>query len=195
MELQTANLDTDELLQLAIQASQIDRHDQAITYLKQAVKNSPENANVLYFLAAEHAQIGLYERAMEEMSQALELNPELNTARFQLGLLYLTSGRVEPALETLAPLTTLGKDNYFHHFSLGLGHLIRDEFFECKRTLEQGIELNQSNQALNQDMLRIIEAIKDKIDQSEGASAEQEKPGPGNLWLSSYQKDEDEKKH
>ena len=108
MDLQTEDLDAEELLHLAIQASQADRHDQAITYLKRAQAKAPENANIAYFLGAEHAQIGLYQRAMEEMAQALELNPALHTARFQLGLLYLTSGLAAPATEALGPLTALG---------------------------------------------------------------------------------------
>ncbi len=194
MDLQTADLDVDELLQLAIQASQTDRHDQAITYLKRAIEKNPENANVVYFLAAEHAQIGLYERAMEGMERALQIDPALHTARFQLGLLYLTSARVEPALATLEPLTTLGDDSYFACFSLGLGHLIRDEFADCKRLLERGIELNQSNVPLNQDMLRIIEAIKDKVDGSAESAGSDKQEAGGNLWLSAYQKDEDDGK-
>ncbi len=194
MDLQTADLDVDELLQLAIQASQGDRHDQAITYLKRAIEKNPENANVVYFLAAEHAQIGLYERAMEGMERALQIDPALHTARFQLGLLYLTSAQVEPAVATLEPLTQLGEDNYFSRFSLGLGHLIRDEFADCKRMLERGIELNQSNAPLNNDMLKIIEAIKDKVDDTQPPAGDDKSSG-GNLWLSAYQKDEDDKTH
>lgn len=193
MDLQTNDLDADELLHLAIQASQIDRHDQAITYLKRAAQKAPENADIAYFLGAEHAQIGLYERAMEEMAHALELNPDLHTARFQLALLYLTSGRVEATTETLGPLAALGEEDYFYWFAQGLGHLIRDEFSDCKRTLEQGIALNQSNQALNNDMQRILEAIKDKVDPA--APAAQPAAGGGNLWLSAYQKDDDDAAH
>ncbi|TCS37735.1 tetratricopeptide repeat protein [Paucimonas lemoignei] len=195
MELQTSDLDADELLHLAIQASQSDRHDQAITYLKRAMAKAPENADIYYFLGAEHAQIGLYERAMEEMAQALELNPALHTARFQLGLLYLTSGRVEPSLQTLQPLEELGEQSYFYWFALGLGHLIRDEFADCKRTLEQGIGLNQANPALNNDMQRILDAMKDKIDAPTDAPVEEAEAGGGNLWLSAYQKDDDETQH
>lgn len=195
MELQTTDLDADELLHLAIQASQADRHDQAITYLKRALAKAPENADIAYFLGAEHAQIGLYERAMEEMVHALELNPALHTARFQLGLLYLTSGQVGPSLQTLEPLEALGEQNYFYWFAQGLGHLIRDEFADCQRTLEQGIALNQANPALNNDMQRILEAIKDKIDAQADVQAEEAKAGGGNLWLSAYQKDDNDMPH
>lgn len=194
MDLQTDQLDTDELLHLAIQASKMQRQDQAITYLKQAVQKNPENADVLYMLAAEHAQIGLYERAAEEMTQALALNPDLHTARFQLGLLYLSSGKAEPALATLQPLTQLKQDDFFYCFSQGLVHLIRDEFADCKRLLEEGIELNKVNPALNQDMMKILDAIKDQT-LSAALPVTESSAGKSNVWLSAYQNEDDDTQH
>lgn len=193
MELQTKDLDESEMLQLAILASQQDRHDQAITYLKNAIQKNPQNAKVVYFLAAEHAQIGLYERAIQGMEHALEIDPDMYTARFQLGMLYLTSGLVESSLKTLEPLANLGEDNFFGCFSLGLAHLIRDEFAECRRFLEKGISINHTNLPLNGDMQRILDLIRDKTnDEANAASTDgkvSDSQTSGNLWLSEYQKD------
>ena len=195
MDLEFKQLDDDEILQLAIHASGQDRHDLAITYLKEAVKRNPENANAINFLAVEHAQIGLYPRAMEEMQRAIELNPDLHTARLQLGLLYLTSAMAEPSLTTLQPLTELNEDNYFCCFAKGLQHLIRDEFADCKQWLEKGIKINDNNLALNRDMQRLLDAIKNQVTMPiESAPPSKESEG-GNLWLSAYQSGDEQNSH
>lgn len=166
------NLDLDELFHLAIHATQDGRYDAAITYLKQALELDPENAEVIYLLAAQHAQLGMYDRAVEGMSKALELKPELHTTRFQLGLLYLTLAQPDKAVETLEPLGELPEDEPLRLFKQGLNHLIKDEFAECKANLRQGIELNQVNLVLNDDMQKIIDEVEALEAAQAGATAE-----------------------
>ena len=100
----TSQLDDSELLHLAIRASQNNRHDDAIGFLKQALELAPGNAKVHYMLGAEHAEIGLYDRAADEIAKAVELDPGLVTAQFQLGLLHMTSGRITEAENVWKPL-------------------------------------------------------------------------------------------
>src|SRR5688572_28028623 len=116
----TTNLDVDELLQLALNASRNEDHATAITKLKQALEISPNNAKVLYLLGAEHAHIGLYERAIEQIDRAVRLDPDQATAVFQLGLLYITTGQVEKAINAWTPLDALGEDNCFYLFKTGM---------------------------------------------------------------------------
>src|SRR5688500_15693826 len=99
-----SKLDDQELLHLAIRASNEGRHDAAIDHLKQALELAPDNAKVHYMLGAEHAEIGMYDRATEEMTKAVVLDPTLVTAQFQLGLLHITSGRIPKAEESWKPL-------------------------------------------------------------------------------------------
>src|ERR1044071_3503357 len=98
-----ANLDQEELVHLATEASGQQRHGDAIEYLKQSLAKS-KNFKALYLLAAEHAQIGLTERAIGEFQQALELQPGMSAARFQLGLLFLCNARADEALDAWKPL-------------------------------------------------------------------------------------------
>jgi len=155
-------LDAEELLQLAIHASQKDDHETAIINLKRALEISPENAKLHYFLGAEHAQIGLFDRAMREMTHAIQLDSSLVAAIFQLGLIHLTSGQVEQAIECWLPLNELGESNYLYLFKTGMIHLSRDEFDECESHLKKGIDLNQENKPLNQDMQRILADIENR---------------------------------
>jgi tetratricopeptide (TPR) repeat protein len=186
-------LDADELLQLAIAASQKDDHETAITNLKRALEISPDNAKVHYFLGAEHAQIGLYDRAITEMERAVNLDPNLVTAIFQLGLLYLTSGQVEKAIEAWAPLDKQGDENCFYLFKTGMIHLARDEFDECEQSLKKGIALNNFNEALNNDMRRILTDIDERrndgrIATNSQPSQTQQAPGKdgSHFFLSAY---------
>ncbi|HEX9810946.1 MAG TPA: tetratricopeptide repeat protein, partial [Burkholderiales bacterium] len=127
----TPNLDDEELLHLALNASSENRHEEAISYLKQALNLAPANAKAHYMLGAEHAQIGLYDRATEEMAAAVKLDPDLVTAHFQLGLLHITSGRAKEAEDAWKPLDRLDREHPLHLFKTGLLHLARDEFAEC----------------------------------------------------------------
>lgn len=165
-----SNLDTAELLHLALEAAGRNDHGAAISYLKQALDlpagttaSSTDYARLLYLLGAEYAQIGLMDRAQEQMARAVEMDPGLHTARFQLGLLLLTQARPEAALEVLAPLKDLGPQQAFFHLEAGLAHLVRDEFTACRESLLQGMELNAAsaapNLALNADMQKILDAL------------------------------------
>jgi tetratricopeptide (TPR) repeat protein len=152
-------LDTEELLQLAIRASESNRHEDALTFLKRALEQTPNDGKLHYMLGAEHAQIGLYDRAAEEMAKAVELEPSLHTAHFQLGLLHITSGRVQLAEAAWKALDTLGDTNPLYLFKTGLLHLVRDEFDQCQDFLKRGIALNTFNDALNNDMRRVLNDV------------------------------------
>ena len=168
-----SHLDAEELLHLSIKAMQSNNHDTAITYLKRTIELEPSNAQAHYLLAAEYAEIGMYDRAADGMKHALELNPNLPTTRFQLGLLHITSGNVEMARETWEALSELGDENPLYLFKEGLLKLAEDNFLECDQLLRKGIANNDVNKALNQDMERILNNIKDKV---ETPAAEVEEP-------------------
>lgn len=152
----TERLDADELLHLAIRASEANQHESSISYLKRALEIAPKNGKIHYMLGAEHAQIGLYDRAIEEMTRAVELDGSLHTATFQLGLLYITSGMVANAATAWQPLDKLGDNDALYLFKTGLLHLARDEFQKAIEMMRKGIELNKTNEALNRDMQRLI---------------------------------------
>jgi tetratricopeptide (TPR) repeat protein len=164
-------LDAEELLQLALRASGESGHEESITYLKRALALKPDEGRLHYMLAAEHAQMGLHDRAAEEMAKAVELDPSLVTAHFQLGLLHITSGRVEKAEAAWQPLDKLGKDNFLHLFKTGMLHLVRDEFKESETCLERGIKANNFNEALNNDMRKILHDVQARLGKAAAAPA------------------------
>lgn len=198
MSTDTAILDAEELLHLALRASAQNHHEEAISCLKRAIEKKPESANLHYMLGAEHAEIGLYERAVEEISNAVKLDPKLDTAHFQLGLLHITSGKVQQAIDAWKSLDHLGANNFLYLFKKGLIHLTNNEFDECVNAIEKGILLNNTNAALNKDMKRIIDearsreviAPKRAIDD---ATPKGRNSQVNNVLLAAYKNDKDEK--
>ena len=164
--------DTDELLHLAIRATDNNQTDKAIEYLKQILDMEPKNGTALYFLGAVHAGLGMYERAVADMSTAMALNPNLPpTAPFQLGLLYMTMQRVDEARQTWSALDDLGEQDPLFLFKRGMLHLAEDQFDECISDLQQGISLNEAHEHLNRDMQGIIERAEAARAEGNGAAS------------------------
>lgn len=188
MNIPTTPLDADELLHLAIAASNRNEADRAIALLKQAVEVEPDHAKAHYLLGAEHAQIGMHERAMDEMQRALSIDPELDAARFQLGLLQLTSRKADAAKATWQGLERLGPDHYFVLFKTGLEHLAKDEFDDCVRCLRDGIARNAANAPLNGDMDRLAQRA-EALSNGRGSGPDggnEELSGSGHLLVNAY---------
>jgi tetratricopeptide (TPR) repeat protein len=195
MRSESTQLDSEELMHLAMHTT---NHEQAIEYLKRVLEISQNNAKAYYLLGAVHAQIGMYDRATQEMTKAVELDPNLPTAHFQLGLLHVTSGRVAEAERAWNPLDKLGDSDPLFLFKRGMLHLVNDEFDACIEDLNQGIALNKMNEALNNDMQKIVtQAEQARSAQTDSPSTTQEQPssvGGRHLLLSAYQRN-DETEH
>jgi len=202
MTQQTDKLDTEELLHLALRATQSNQTEEGIQYLKRALEQSPDNANVLYLLGALHAEIGMYPRAIEEISHAVKIDPNLNAAHFQLGLLHLTSGDLANAKDTWKALDKLGETNELFLFKTGMLLLSNDQFEECIEYLEKGIKANHTNPALNKDMERMVNKAKEALKQNTTAAdndkndTKEDNRSVGNkLLLSAYEKREEDDIH
>lgn len=194
-----ADLDTDELMHLALRANEQADTEKTIGYLKQVLSAEPENGMALYLLGAQHAQMKMYGRAIAEMEQAIEVEPNIPaTAHFQLGLLYLTSGAVPESLRAWLPLDQLGENDALFLFKRGLVHLIQDEFPECIENLEKGIAVNVLYPALSIDMQKFADKARaamlqpKPVAQPEAAEARQAPKGPAGADLSAYKPEADD---
>lgn len=171
---QNALLDTEELMHLALKATETGDGDKVLKYLKQLLDIEPNNAMALYLLGAQHAQMGMYDRGKDEMARAVELEPNIPpTAHFQLGLLHLTSGEVPKAMAAWAPLDKLGDEDPLNLFKHGLAYLAQDEFAKCIEYLEKGIAVNDRYPALNPDMQTFMDKAREALG---GTPSSAEKP-------------------
>jgi len=163
-------LDSGERFHLAIQEMQHGSPEKAIEHLKSCLEEEPENAKALYLLGALHAQIGMYERSIEEMAQAIEIDGTLSIARFQLGLLHFTSGNNSEAENAWGGLDSLGDTNPLYLFKRGLLHTLEEEYKSCIDDLEKGIALNTDNEALSNDMRKMIIAARKALNEAKADS-------------------------
>jgi tetratricopeptide (TPR) repeat protein len=184
-------LDAEELLHLAIEASNKDDNEKSISLLKQALDIDPKNAKVQYMLGAMHAQIGIYDRAIEDMQKAVELDPKLDTAHFQLGLLYITSGNVPAAEQAWSALDSRGEQNPLFLFKRGILNLAQDKFEECINDLQQGIKINVANKPLNKDMQMLIAQAQDALKQNKPDDTPKPGSKESHVLLSAYDSEND----
>jgi Flp pilus assembly protein TadD len=124
----------------------------------------PEDPRLHFLKGALLAGNRDYANARVAMRRAVDIAPNYAVARFQLGFLLLTMGEPFAAQEAWGPLHGLPANNYLYLFAKGLCHLIRNEFEDATARLQDGIARNTENPAVNQDIVRIIEQIRNRPD-------------------------------
>ena len=130
--------------------------------LEQSLEVCPNDPRLHFLKGSWLAGQEDYVAARRSMRHAIDFAPNYSTARFQLGLLELTSGEAIAAQETWGPLHALPQTHYVRLFVTGLCHLIRDEFADAVRCLEEGISLNHENEPMNRDMRMVVDEIRKK---------------------------------
>lgn len=179
-------LDADELFHLAIYASSRGDHDKSIVYLKAGVERDG-SARFHYLLGAEHAEIGMYTRAIENIEAAVAIDPNIAEAWFQLGLLYAMSDNKSKAISTWDNLDRFGDHQYLICFKAAIQNYFEQNMVEAVDFMQQGLELNRVNPALNGDMKKLLRSWQE----SGNPSVEEEKDAhesSGHFFLSAYQK-------
>ncbi len=145
--------------------------DDELSRTDRLIVEFPDDARLHFLRGSLLAGLGRPIEALPPLRKAVELAPEFAIARFQLGFFLLTSGDPAEALSVWGPLAMLPKEHYLRNFVAGLTHLIRDEFEETIRYLEQGIAANEENPPLNRDMQLIIDQVR-LLQAGEGASGQ-----------------------
>lgn len=151
------NLDAEQLLDMALQASQDNDTQKSFGLVKQAIEQAPDDTRMWYMLGSLYADIGIYEKAVQNMEKALQIDSGYGIARFHLGLLYLTMGQQPQAESTWQLLDKLGNTHYLTLFKSGLIDIANDRVEEGIELIKRGIENNQLNEPLNSDMEIVIE--------------------------------------
>ena len=148
----------DQTLQELISAIQAGAKDE-LERADRLLVEFPEDGRLHFLRGSLLAGIGRSIEALSALRKAVDLAPDMAIARFQLGFFLLTSGDPAEALSVWGPLAMLPDGHYLRFFVGGLTHLIRDEFTDAVRNLEEGMAANPENPALNSDMGLIVEQI------------------------------------
>ena len=131
--------------------------------LARAMEQFPYVAELHFLYGSELAETGKVAEAVMSLGQALILKPDFHIARFQLAFLHLVNGNFEAVKVLLQPLLQPDDDNpdYLTFFAQGCIALMLDKNDECKQLIEQGISLNNSNEALNMNMAKMLALLFD----------------------------------
>ena len=175
----------DQTLQELVNAIQSGANDE-IERADRLLVEYPEDGRLHFLRGSLLAGIGRSIEALSALRKAVELAPDMAIARFQLGFFLLTSGDAAEALSVWGPLALLPEGHYLRYFVGGLTHLIRDEFADSVRMLEEGIAANQENPALNGDMGLIIEQVGKLRAEPQGATGEGEEVSATSMLLGQF---------
>lgn len=151
-----STFDAEELLHLAGNFLGQRKPANALECLKRASQLEPANAKVLYLTAVVYVQTGLVKRAIQSLESAIQIDPALDVAHFQLGLLLFSAERYSEASAAWAPLDRLGGEHALVLLKTGLEALAREEYELCRTYINRGIERNTENEALNEEMRKIL---------------------------------------
>lgn len=153
------DLDNEERIHLALKAISLDDHSKALMYLKEAVQFDPNDANATYMLAAEYQDLGMVDKAINGLNKAIQLKPDLYIASFQLGMLYFSLGETDACLSTLQTLESLDDSNPIKCFVTAMFALKNDDEASCRHWIQQGVEINLENPALNEMMAVVLDIL------------------------------------
>ena len=81
-----------------------EKYQQAITELDKALKDDPDNADMLNLMAYSHRKLKHYDIALDYYQKALQIDPQHRGANEYLGELYLQIGQPDKAEERLEVL-------------------------------------------------------------------------------------------
>ena len=150
------NMDAEQLLDLALQASQANDTQKSFGLVRQAIEKSPQDTRMWYLLGSLYADIGIYDKAIQNLEKALQIDAGYGIARFHLGLLYLTMGQQDKAETIWEKLESLGDTHYLMLFKSGLLLIANEQVEEGIESIKKGIDNNYLNEGLNKDMESVI---------------------------------------
>ena len=108
-----------------------EKYQQAITELEEALRDDPDNADMLNLVAYSHRKLKHFDIALGYYQQALAIEPDHRGANEYLGELYLQTGQPEKAEERLK---VLDEECFFGC----------DEFDQLEAAIEEYREKNPS---------------------------------------------------
>ena len=155
-------LEPDELLHMALFASQQGRADDTLEPLLALLEKNPSSVEAHYLIAANYAELGLLDRAVTHFQRTVELNPKLDIATIQYGLLLTALDRTDEANTVLDLIVDDETQRPLLDFALGLRALIADDKPLASEHINKGIAANQENAALNDDFGKILDVMNEE---------------------------------
>lgn len=150
----------DELMHMALYASEQGRHDHALMYLRTHALKEPDNAVVQLALGGQYAKLRHYDKALSALNQAATLDETLHIAHLHSAFILLATNQYAKAEQVLQPLLLLAESHYLYSLARGLVALCQADKAQTVHFLELGASQNQQDPLLNNDIEQLLIAIK-----------------------------------
>lgn len=173
----------DELVRIAVTATEEGRFDDAERSLVQASQLDPASAVPHFLLGANFAQVKQNDLAEASFIACLARAPGLAIARFQLGLLQLTNGRAAAAQATWEPLLASPERGFLECFTRGFVAILGGDKAGAQELIEEGIRLNVENPTLNKDMLGVLARL-ENVEEVASSTKRMERSAEGTVATS-----------
>lgn len=147
----------------------------AITNLEKSIKLKPDYAPAYYLKAVVYDQQGREEEAVAELEETRRMTPQDIGISFQLGMLYWRTEKLEKAQREFEEIIKLDPDYSNARYMLGLVYDKRGEKEKAKEQFEKVAQLNPENQ----EVIKILENLKEGLSALEGIVLSDEPPIEG----------------
>ncbi|MCF2860236.1 hypothetical protein L1286_22400 [Pseudoalteromonas sp. SMS1] len=148
----------DSSLKAIIEAMNNGQED-TIALIEQATLEFPDNAALQFLLASELAQKQDTAQALKAFEKTVMLDPNMHIARYQYVFFAMVSQASIDYETHLNILLSLDESSYLLHFSAGIQFLLLDQEEKAIQAFRKGLELNNENIALNDDVRNIISLL------------------------------------
>ena len=161
-----ASIEFQTVMEQAMEAARHDAYAEADALIDRAIRLAPGSGLPYYLRATNQAEVGLHDLAEANFTACLNRAPGFSIARFQLGLLQYTMAREALAVATWEPLMGLADDHALKLYVQALVCLMSKDGAGAARLLERGLAALPCNPALNNDMARLLERVRDSANGS-----------------------------
>ena len=137
------------LRELAIQAGNLEKFDEAIELWQRFVQRKPGAPEAFVNLSNAHWQLGRYDEALINAQKAVDLAPAMKESHFNCAISQLGLGQVKPAISTLEALLDRHPDYLAARFMLAAAHCCGGEKLQSKAGIKK---LRQTDPGLPLDV-------------------------------------------
>jgi tetratricopeptide (TPR) repeat protein len=117
--LQINSKDAQTNYNMAVVKLELRKYDEALSFAKNAVDNSPANAIYIYTMGLACEKMGAPELAINSYQRSISLDPKYMRPRINLGSIYLSSGKYDDAIACLSEAYTIEPANFEVNNNLG----------------------------------------------------------------------------
>jgi tetratricopeptide (TPR) repeat protein len=131
------------------------RTREALPFLREAGRLSPEDAELPYLAALAYAELGDPEKAEENLRTAVKVDPQFGRAHYNLGLLLNSSGRMMEAIASLKQAAAADRSDADAPYAEATIHMRMGNIDAAEAAAREALARNPNHQPA-QELLRQI---------------------------------------